>query len=654
MLSIPGCALAADFSARIHHHRQTGENPPPEEGDSIIVKGNWVRIVTSRRGKKIVRIHRPDLNVTFDVYPEEKSYKEFPYMGEEQWFAWYSRFKPMLKAAGHEKIGSEMCNKFIAPNSAIFWISPRLDFPLRITLGSFFIELSDIKTGAIDDTLFAPPHEYRLTFSFLKNKAIPLARTKTGAIVYERQSSLQSPRPGKEKQADVVPDTALESEDTPFYDFPLKMFVFPGNNGKVSKLNQPIVIRFNHPVQPSFFSFAVNPDPGGWRTVWGKNRQTVELYHSKPFTSSERYIVTAKVVGGPCQKVSFTTMAMSPYRQLEQDLAESRIDINQAATYRLLRVMDPSRVPKRYRPCTPTKCGTSDFRRVAHEFNKLNRKTRNKLLPYLLPPTNPKSFWRRKSFKNGVIHKKHAAFKLVQPAYADMPWYSARYHTDTGFDIVIMGAPHERKTIIQARDLLQEKKIYEKLERLMGRKTPDAGDHKLMIFIYDSFPGKDAGIYGACNFDPTSASDGKNAAPWIAISSQMCCTKRLLGATLAHEIFHAFQYALTPDFEDWIGEGTAVWAEDYISRDWNTEQEYTSDAFNVLLHELTQLEATGENDIYERYLFPIYLTKVSPGDSKIIREIWENMEAGKDAIEAVRAAVANFDHVWKKIRSGRA
>ncbi len=640
LLAAADRAPAADFHASVRHHPAGDKGAAPEKPESIAVRGNWVRVETLRRGKKIIRIHRPDLKTTFDVDPAAKTYKELPYMPGTDWTSWYTLYRPVLKSAGKETVAGRACEKYAAPgNVAVFWVSPALGFPLRVTQGNFFVELDDIREGPVDDQLFTPPAGYRLTFSFRKGGAVAAAPPGTKPYAQAGQSQAPEPSPVKEDRPDKTPDAARPLPGAAFYDFTLKMFLHPSNDALIDDPHWPIVVRFNQPVQPVFFSFEITPDPGGWKTFWESDHRSVTLRHQKPFEPGITYTCSVAVVGGPQRRIAFRVKAPTPEMLLERDLTESRIDINQAATYRLLRVISPSKVPQPYRPHTPTRCATADLQRVLRDVPRLDRQTRNLLRPYFLLPTNPESHWYRKLVEAGQARA--SAFRLTQPAFAAVPWYSETYHTGTGVDILIIGAPPQKKSVIRARKLLEEKKIYERQEHLMGRKTRGAAEHGLTITILDTFTGEDADTLGFCSTNAAGI-------PYINISEKACPTKRILGGTLAHEMFHAFQFAFQSDYEDWIGEGTATWAEDFISADWNTEQEHTDGAFNSPLHLLLELDNNRGIGVYGRYLFPFYLTRVSPGDNNIIRKIWENMEAGKSAVDATRAAVGDFDRIWKK------
>jgi len=656
MVALPNTQYAAassGFSAKIIRRANSTEKDR-QNADTLIVQGEWVRIESGKHGQKIIRIHRPDLKITYEIHPSQKSYNELPYTPAAHWFRWHELYKPLLKAIGRETVAGRVCEKFSAPIiAAKFWISGQFNFPLRVTMGGFFVELSDIQTTPPEKALFEPPGNYRLQFSYLKH-AGATAETK-GDTPSPPAPSPATPKPsGQHDNAAAFPaDTAACVDDPSFYDFSLKMYTHPVDQGETKSLDQPLAVTFNHPVHPDFFSFEIRPDPGEWKSAWDTSYKRVTLHHAAPFRAGQRYVFTASVVGGPRQTAAFTAATPGPEQLLSQDLKSAVIDINQAATYRLFRHFDPAQIPMRYRSAGHAKCATHDIHRVINAFGRIDQKTRIKLLPYLLPPHNPKSFWYRKLREKKIPKGSSLSLKWVASAWAAEPFVKEVYHTDTGFKVVIQGLRSLSPIVHQARQLVEEKKIYERFEHLMGRKTLHTGDYELNIYIFHRFP--DPKLDGFCDSfeydpdDPANKYPGTHkGVPWIAISARNCNTKRLLGAVLAHEMFHAFQCAFRDYTARWIEEGTAVWAEDYICQEWNDEQSYLESAFSTERNELSELETEDQYAVYGRYLFPLYLTKVNPGLSLVMRKIWQNLEGSNDAIHAVRKASGNFDDLWKK------
>ncbi len=120
-------------------------------------------------------------------------------------------------------------------------------------------------------------------------------------------------------------------------------------------------------------------------------------------------------------------------------------------------------------------------------------------------------------------------------------------------------------------------------------------------------------------------------------------SKKLLKASLAHELFHCFQYELASKYQnvsndiDWIAEGTAVWAEDYIYPDYNTEHQYLpKDFFEHLDEELV----TSKNDWeYGRYMWFYFLSQYYD-DSYVVETL--KKAANNDIRESAQNSVPEY------------
>jgi len=223
---LPGAAQGAEFSAQVHHQRHWRTSDRTQPPETISVKGDWIRLETFRRGKPLVRIHRPDLKVTFDMDPGARSYKELPCMAGGEWFSWYPAYKAVLKAGGRETISGKTCIRYALPgNAAVFWVCPELDFPLRIVIGNVFLELSDIRSGPVDDALFAPPAGYRLSFSYFNGKTSPAKQAGAASAASQRKPRVKTAAAAARNGFDTALHRRLPFLTSAFYDFPLKMFV---------------------------------------------------------------------------------------------------------------------------------------------------------------------------------------------------------------------------------------------------------------------------------------------------------------------------------------------------------------------------------------------------------------------------------------------
>ncbi|NOQ45463.1 MAG: hypothetical protein GQ559_02120 [Desulfobulbaceae bacterium] len=341
--------------------------------------------------------------------------------------------------------------------------------------------------------------------------------------------------------------------------------------------------------------------------------------------------------------------------------------------YQLFQALRPSKVPEQYRLKRAPASGTPAFRRARRNLHKLNNKTRDGLRPYFLSSRNPESYW-YEIVRQPLTAKTSRSFTLVPAAHAGEDLLREVYITDTGFKVVILGPTQNAALVQMARQLVEEKKMYENFQKLMGRTTPHPGDHELWIYIVHSIESTkdreeaqkkgevDPEPYGLCTdiaYDPNNP-DSKDESiptgiPEIFISAGENVvkdaeeTRRRLGATLAHEMFHAFQCAFDRDTEPWVEEATAVWAENFIDRSWNTEQVFIKSAFNSALHGLKDLESNDDETPYGMYLFPLFLTENRPGEDGIIRRIWEAIAGGREPVKAVKSSLrGDFEEIWKE------
>jgi hypothetical protein len=434
---------------------------------------------------------------------------------------------------------------------------------------------------------------------------------------------------------------------TPVADHRLTMFLAAVSKDSSLELDKPLVIHFSGPVEPAFFDFKITPDMGKWAARWSKDFSHVTLVPDFPLKPDQNLHLKATVLGGPEIDRTLQIRRLSPARQLAHDLKTGRIDINQAARYRLYSLFKPSQVPEPYRRKHRMPSGTPVLKKIIGSLDDLDASTRQEIVPYLLSPFNPRSIWHEQLQASYSASSQGWLFALVSPAFAG-DVHQAKYTTADGFKLIVYGwGKVGAEQVVKARNIIRDETIYEEFKKLLGRDVP-ARSKLLPIYIVDSLP--DAkGL-----FDPgEQASEGNFK---IFISNQDCMAENELGGTLAHEIFHAFQMAFYQDFSskaqnqgsaEWLEESTAVWAEDFINKEWNVEQDFADDAFEEEAGRTWPLGTDDEDGVYGLYLFPYYLTKVNPHTDSVIRLIWENRADGDSEIESIENAVADLDDVWK-------
>lgn len=422
--------------------------------------------------------------------------------------------------------------------------------------------------------------------------------------------------------------------------------ISPADGETIRHLSQPIFVSFPQPVQPPDFTFKIEPDPGGWETIWDKSQKRVRLEHKNPFTPSQNYRIKLSMKGGTFES-HFKTLPPDPGELLASDLARGVITPDEAAQYHIMRIFNPKVVPEKYRYTKAPRSGTWDVLQAANLRDKLKPETVGALEPYMVRPDNPKSIYHKRLLGAGQSSSKTAPL-LITMAYAAEPPKEV-YHTDTGYTIEIYGDPGLAELVRKARRLIEEYKMYEKFERLLNRKTSDFGDKTLKIYLFPYLremedAGKKFEPMGFCepsDWDPALNTGPGTATTWIAISVRQVSSDPDLASTLAHEMFHSFQFAFSKYEQKWLVEGSAVWAEDFIGRDWNTEQVWLpGDTFNAEYAEHNQIIERVSDNTYGMYLFFYYLTRIGSGGDAIMRRIWENCAGNRSkTFESVRAAL---------------
>lgn len=426
----------------------------------------------------------------------------------------------------------------------------------------------------------------------------------------------------------------------------------PRDGGFLRRLEQPVYVYFSQKISPKDFSFKFSPDPGKWNVSWRRIGKLAILEHTNPFQAGAGYQL--KLVIKPAKKekiVQFTVYGPSSLDLIAQDEKKELLDLDTAWTYRLQAIFEPYKLPSKYKSPTPVPCGTGVIRKFKRIEHKLQHETIRKLRPYLVPPSHPESIFLQEIEKEGKGMARKT-FNLIPQAFAQgrgpkkLTWEKPLKCSSA--PIKIWFHKGFKSQAEEARDYIDMGNFFGKFKEVMANEPlsdaneqNNGGDGNLDFYMVslreeNSFEGV---VYGLC----MGYKEAKVTPAYILINQNIQGAD--LSSTLAHELFHAFQFALDSDEEDWWAEGTAVWAEDYAEPNNNREQDYLPDAF---IADLNRLETLTDDDglhPYGIYLFPYYLSHQF-GDKKI-GEIWKSCES-KDALGAVEASVEDFNKQFKK------
>jgi hypothetical protein len=318
------------------------------------------------------------------------------------------------------------------------------------------------------------------------------------------------------------------------------------------------------------------------------------------------------------------------FELIEQALARGEIDEETALVYKVFAVYLDPRLPARFIGDDSRVRDTLITAEVGARWSSLSPATQALLAPFLLPPAAPGS-WLELQLGQRATARPAAPIEwrtLSRPGGEVKVWYQTRYSGD------------ETRAALLLADL--EDVVWPKLTELMGRgPLSDAGlPNNGGDALFDVYLVRIAS-YGEAHAYPPSCEQRPS---FLLIDG----VKPNLRETLAHEFFHALTWGYNvsvgcvhPGEYRWLNEASATWAEDYVSPQVNSEQEY---AYSFLGRPHWSLETVGETHEYGAYLWPFFLARTfQPG---LVRTIWDATQS-KNSLAAVDGAISGgFLEQW--------
>lgn len=335
-------------------------------------------------------------------------------------------------------------------------------------------------------------------------------------------------------------------------------------------------------------------------------------------------------------------------------LAEKKIDRETALIYKMYAVFGDDKLPQEYTSDVTMLNANEAFIEIREAFDSLSPETQETLSPFLKRPEDPGSYYNLNYEK--IVSKKSAdtiMSRIIPAAQArsgvDNNLYcstcilpTANGRAKIWYPDVDINAPEaeygdlmvvDQATLYSMAERLQtilnNDRIYERFTDLLQREPDNdgtlGGDDALDIYVGPLNVRAAAVAVSDTGSFPSSAYIIMNAG-WFNFDN-------FYKTTLAHEMFHVFQYSYTWSLANsrWWAEATAVWSEDFIYKGFNSEQ-------RRLKHFLPYPNKTVYDNQpnpfkYGAYIFPYFLTQNS--GNQTVRNIWEdcNYSGCLDAID---------------------
>lgn len=413
---------------------------------------------------------------------------------------------------------------------------------------------------------------------------------------------------------------------------------FPTDGGYIRKTDQPIFIYFSQAIKPADFSFEILPPIKEWKVEWEREGKLAILQPGELFSVGVTYTLNLLISKPKTrEKIEFTVYGPSSLDLIDRDEKEKIIDIDQAWIYRFQAIYESLKLPPKYKSITPITCATP----LLIEFNKIKEKLKKETLeylePYLVPPTHPKSIFSAQLEDISDIKENTNFFPSLfaqdkNPSIWEKPIKCATAPIKIWFKQGQKEIAEEAKTYIDQLDM------YNRFLKLMGKEPPsdeneqfNGGDGNLDICLAK------IDHNGVC----CRYKESKVTPSFILVKNSL--RGNILLATLAHELFHSFQFAYDSYEEKWWLESTAVWAEDFIDRKHNDEQQYIPEAFHTNENRLETITDNKGLHPYGIYLFPFYLTQYH--DKESVGAIWKRC-GDTDALTAIDNEFKDFKRIF--------
>ncbi len=337
------------------------------------------------------------------------------------------------------------------------------------------------------------------------------------------------------------------------------------------------------------------------------------------------------------------------------------LDHDTALLYEVYAALDARSLPAEYQSgAAQTAEATGALAELVGRLDQLTPELQAKVGPFLRRPTEADSFWALRQLAGGQAAAplglavaapdfaiEYDFVDVVSPTPIRV-WYA------TALGDTERQAAQRLATEIDASDMWGKE-----TEAMVGRQpcsdleqeAPRNGG-SAALDVYLIYPltgldwyGRNTGLQNAddpakSNMGVTVAAQSGTGCAWI---TYIALNARLgwddLRATMAHELFHAFQLSFRSSEQadrKWWKEATATWVEDLVYPALNTEQGYLEQYWSHALGPNGPLDSTDKTAEYAAYLWPFYARQSAGGDEGVIGRLWEEMQGAKSPLEVLR------------------
>lgn len=314
-----------------------------------------------------------------------------------------------------------------------------------------------------------------------------------------------------------------------------------------------------------------------------------------------------------------------PYQDTSIDKIQSAFDagkitLEQNLLYQIAAISNPEKLPKEFKGAPDSTDNAYLFGLINEKWDTLAQTTRDALLPFLLPPDDPKSYYNPTL---GTAEEKNIWDKLIQEALAApaVVWIETKPLATVSVYYQKSREQQDYHNSVWTQTAAVD--ATPKFSNLLG---VDLSDKKINIYLNN----RGLSGYGEAYLSPVS-----NKICMINIKTGL--DEKMTKTTAAHEIFHCYQYFYGLKYEKstmkWLMEATATWSEDFIYHDYNSEHEYDTSFFNHTNWDLLSIKNQHQ---YASYLWFYYLMEKTGGGQETALALAKAKQTGeaRDALKS--------------------
>ncbi|MFH0798462.1 MAG: DUF6055 domain-containing protein [Candidatus Woesearchaeota archaeon] len=303
----------------------------------------------------------------------------------------------------------------------------------------------------------------------------------------------------------------------------------------------------------------------------------------------------------------------TPFDVIDRQLSEGKIDIKQANVLRVIANFEPESLPKGYEG---EQLGRNSYQEadiwLSKNWDALDADTKKLLEPYYYERDDPRNHMNAKTDT-----------QKVADALSIIPSVNAAEELVVILTTTLTASPERKVRIFYGmNDPAQEQqanwtsfafvKSFPMFEQMLGVR-PDK-----MVYVYL----ENMGSYGSAAIRTL---DNQTR---CRIKLKLGMDQKMTESTLAHELFHCFQFAIPLDYdpkdEQWLMESTATWSEHYVYPAYNSEHEYLKRFFNKLDKYMMYY---GLNHEYSTYMWHLFVTQ-SSNDISYVKDVLLKAKSG--------------------------